>query len=50
MRLLAGDAELETWQRQVGFRTVTLDTTPDATGTPFTFIINGKPILVRGAN
>ena len=50
VRLLAGDAELETWQRQVGFRTVTLDTTPDATGTPFTFVVNGKPILVRGAN
>jgi beta-mannosidase len=50
VRLLADDAELETWERRVGFRTVTLDTTPDATGTPFTFVVNGKPILVRGAN
>ena len=44
------DAELESWERRVGFRTVTLDTTPDATGTPFTFVVNGTPILVRGAN
>ena len=50
VRLLADDAELEVWERQVGFRTVTLDTTPDAAGTPFTFVVNGKPILVRGAN
>ena len=27
-----------------------LDTTPDAHGTPFTFVVNGRPVFVKGAN
>ena len=27
-----------------------LDTTPDADGTPFALRVNGKPVLVKGAN
>ncbi|MBK4348457.1 glycoside hydrolase family 2 protein [Lacisediminihabitans sp. G11-30] len=36
---------------RVGFRSVRVDTAPDGEGTaPFTFIINGEVVLVRGAN
>jgi beta-mannosidase len=48
--LVAGDRVLDTHDSRVGFRTVELDTTPDAAGTPFTIIINGQPIVIRGAN
>ncbi|WP_029068496.1 glycoside hydrolase family 2 protein [Jonesia quinghaiensis] len=36
--------------RRIGFRTITANTTPDDHGTPFTLIVNGQPIFVRGAN
>lgn len=39
-----------TWQSRVGFRTIELDTTPDAAGAPFVVRVNGERILVRGAN
>ncbi|MDY7543069.1 MULTISPECIES: glycoside hydrolase family 2 protein [unclassified Cryobacterium] len=42
--------ELDSAQRRVGFRTVSFDTEPDATGTPFTIAVNGQPVFVRGAN
>ncbi|MFD1829391.1 glycoside hydrolase family 2 protein [Streptomyces desertarenae] len=46
-----GDGEpLDTYERRIGFRTVTVDTTPDEIGTPFTVVVNGKPIFVKGAN
>lgn len=48
--LAAGDAELDSFERRVGFRTITVDTAPDAWGTPFTFVVNGRPIFVKGAN
>ena len=41
---------LDTWQRRIGFRTIDLDTTPDATGAAFTFVVNGRPIFARGVN
>ncbi|MBD0420083.1 glycoside hydrolase family 2 protein [Streptomyces sp. TRM S81-3] len=44
------DAELDRFHRRVGFRTVTVDTTPDETGTPFTFVVNGTRIFAKGAN
>jgi beta-mannosidase len=43
--LATGDAALDTYQRRIGFRTVELDTSPDAYGTSFTFRVNGRPIL-----
>jgi beta-mannosidase len=49
--LCAADATvLDTWRRRVGFRSVRVDTTPDADGTPFTLMVNDVPVYVRGAN
>ncbi|MGV8966864.1 MAG: glycoside hydrolase family 2 protein [Cellulomonas sp.] len=41
---------LDDYQRRIGFRTITVDTTVDELGTPFTFVVNGRPIFVKGAN
>lgn len=43
-------APLDTAERRIGFRTITVDTEPDEHGTPFTFSVNGRPIFVKGAN
>ena len=50
LQLSSDGVELDGWQRRVGFRTVELDTTPDAAGMPFRLVVNGAPILVKGAN
>ena len=42
----SGDA----YHRRVGFRTVAVDTEPDEVGTPFTIVVNGKPVFAKGAN
>ncbi|MEV4478878.1 glycoside hydrolase family 2 protein [Micromonospora coxensis] len=42
--------ELDTWSRRIGFRSVRLDTTPDAHGTPFVLHVNDVPVFVRGVN
>ncbi|WP_433306016.1 glycoside hydrolase family 2 protein [Actinoplanes sp. CA-030573] len=44
------DLELDRWERRVGFRTVSLDTSPDEFGAKFTISVNGRPIFVKGAN
>ncbi|GIJ29195.1 beta-mannosidase [Micromonospora qiuiae] len=43
-------AVLDEWHRRIGFRSVRLDTTPDAHGAPFTLYVNERPIFVRGVN
>ncbi|GAA4163150.1 glycoside hydrolase family 2 protein [Phytohabitans flavus] len=49
--LRAADGEVvDTWQRRIGFRSVRLDTTPDAHGTPFTLVVNGVPVFAKGVN
>ncbi len=45
----SGDV-LDSWQRRIGFRSLRLDTTPDAIGSAFTFVINDVPVFVKGAN
>jgi beta-mannosidase len=54
VELLTGEAHtaavLDEWSGRVGFRSIRIDTTPDADGTPLTFIVNDQPIFVRGAN
>ncbi|MEE1928980.1 glycoside hydrolase family 2 protein [Streptomyces sp. TRM 70351] len=41
---------LDRASRRIGFRTVTVDTAPDGTGTPFTVVVNGRPVFAKGAN
>ncbi|MBP2338908.1 beta-mannosidase [Saccharothrix coeruleofusca] len=48
--LLAGEEEVDSTERRVGFRTITVDTEPDGIGTPFTFVVNGRRIFAKGAN
>ncbi|TDB73809.1 glycoside hydrolase family 2 protein [Micromonospora sp. KC723] len=48
--LLADGEPVDTDRRRIGFRTVTVDTEPDETGTPFTFVVNGTRVFVKGAN
>ncbi|MCS5524310.1 glycoside hydrolase family 2 protein [Curtobacterium flaccumfaciens pv. oortii] len=47
VRVEVGD---DVWTGRVGFRTVTLDTAADAGGAPFLLRVNGRPVMVRGAN
>jgi beta-mannosidase len=42
--------KLDSWHRKVGFRSVRVDTRPDRDGTPFTLVVNDRPIFVRGVN
>ena len=48
--LLADGEPVDTEHRRIGFRTVAVDTEPDDTGTPFTFVVNGTPVFAKGAN
>ncbi|MBS1673689.1 MAG: glycoside hydrolase family 2 protein [Actinobacteria bacterium] len=42
--------DLDAVVRRVGFRTVSWDTAPDADGTPFTLVVNDRPVFVKGVN
>lgn len=44
------DGVLDAWSGRLGFREITVDSTPDEHGTPFTVVVNGQPIFVKGAN
>ncbi|WBB83550.1 glycoside hydrolase family 2 protein [Micromonospora sp. WMMC264] len=46
----ADGRELDAASRRIGFRSVRLDTTPDAHGTPFALHVNDVPVFVRGVN
>ncbi|MFG3581810.1 glycoside hydrolase family 2 protein [Micromonospora chersina] len=41
---------LDGWSRRIGFRSVRLDTAPDAHGSAFTLHVNGVPVFVKGVN
>jgi beta-mannosidase len=43
-------AEIGRWQRRIGLRTIVLDRSPDAWGESFRFVVNGRPIFLKGAN
>ncbi len=38
------------WQDRIGLRTIVLNQKTDRRGTPFTFVVNGKPVFAKGAN
>jgi beta-mannosidase len=44
------DDALDTWRRSIGFRTVGLVTEDDEHGTSFTFVVNDRPVFVKGVN
>ncbi|GIJ00126.1 beta-mannosidase [Sediminihabitans luteus] len=46
----ATGASLATWAGRVGFRQVALEIEPDEHGTSFRFVVNGRPVFVKGAN
>ncbi|SMC92087.1 glycoside hydrolase family 2 protein [Lentzea albidocapillata] len=49
--VLRGESErLDSTAKRIGFRTITVDTTPDEHGTPFTVVVNDRPLFVKGAN
>ncbi|MBT8228216.1 MAG: glycoside hydrolase family 2 protein [Dactylosporangium sp.] len=48
--LCAGGTTLDRWRRDVGFRSVRLDTTPDDAGSAYTVVVNDTPVFVRGVN
>ncbi|WP_329373105.1 glycoside hydrolase family 2 protein [Streptomyces sp. NBC_00669] len=48
--VLDGADPLDAWQRRIGFRTVELDTAPDAHGSAFTLVVNGTALFARGVN
>ncbi len=51
VELHTADGEaLDSWQREIGLRTVRLDTGADEYGTRFTLLVNDRPVFVRGAN
>lgn len=48
-RVPASEA-IDRWQGRVGFRSVAIDTRPDARGRRLGLVINGRAVLARGAN
>ena len=42
--------ELDSWERRIGFRTVELDTEPDADGRPYNLKVNGRKVWIKGVN
>jgi len=48
--LRSGGQVVDTATTQVGFRTVTLDTSPDEIGRRFTLAVNGVELFARGTN
>ncbi|MFC6016201.1 glycoside hydrolase family 2 protein [Plantactinospora solaniradicis] len=46
----AAGTVLDRWSTRIGFRTVTLDTTPDEVGNAFCLRVNGCDVYVRGVN
>ncbi|MDR7143513.1 glycosyl hydrolase 2 galactose-binding domain-containing protein [Rhizobium sp. BE258] len=46
----AGGDVLDSYAKEIGFRSIRLDTAPDEHGSAFTFIVNDVPLFVCGAN
>ncbi|WP_028648388.1 beta-mannosidase [Nocardiopsis sp. CNT312] len=50
VELAVDGAALEGWSRRIGFREVGIASEPDARGAAFAVTVNGRRILVKGAN
>ena len=50
VELLDGATPIDRWSARVGLRTIVLDRTPDEAGEAFRFLVNGRPIFIKGGN
>ncbi|MBK8338713.1 MAG: glycoside hydrolase family 2 protein [Flavobacteriales bacterium] len=50
VELLQGGRVIDTATKRIGIRTIELDQRPDSIGAPFTFLVNGKSIFMKGCN
>lgn len=53
IKVSARDADghdVGTLVKRIGLRTITLDQSPDAQGHKFQFVVNGRPVFLKGAN
>ncbi|GAB3704696.1 glycoside hydrolase family 2 protein [Nocardiopsis oceani] len=50
VELSAAGSTLDTWRRRIGFRSVAVHSEPDESGAAFALRVNGRDILVKGAN
>ncbi len=41
---------LDVWSHRIGFRTITIDTTPLPDGSRFAIVVNGRAVFARGAD
>jgi beta-mannosidase len=48
--LTAGDRPLDRWTGRVGFREVRVESIVDEHGTSFGFVVNDRPVFVKGVN
>ncbi|MBP6391007.1 MAG: hypothetical protein KA352_08940 [Flavobacteriales bacterium] len=50
IELLLGERVIDTAKKRIGLRTIELDQGLDSIGRAFTFVVNGKPIFMKGCN